>query len=225
MTRATFRTLVLNMASGFGENYILNTQDTLLNSLIDERLKLYTKETACLYDDKIAFTLTASTDAYSLRNTSAFAKEMWRVERVYIDGSPIAQADVSTVPLLEPSYITADTSKPAFWWTQPPHDLVLFPVPDVVYSNNYVSGWYLHPDLASDSTSLTLPVEHQRTAARFTALALVEPGKLTGEALNVYRNMEELCRKEMDKARIDASRLHSSFNRRRSTIRRAVGLS
>lgn len=201
MTRARFRRIVLNYADGFGENYVLNTEDTELNTIIDERLKLFTDRTRCLYDDKISFTLSVGQDDYSMRNTTVFTQEMAEVTAVMIDGQFIPRARSADMKLISATYLVTPSNKPKLWLISPRHSLQLYPKSDAVYSNSYVSGWYLQPDLTSDSDATLIPEEYDRTAAAFTALALFRPGKGSREALNYYAGLKAETEAEMDELR------------------------
>lgn len=200
MTRARLKRLALNYASGFGENYVLNTEDTELNSIIDERLKLFTDRTRCLYDDKISLTLSVGVDEYSLRNTSVFTQEVAEITAVMINGQFIPRARSQDMKYIG-NYLLASSNLPKLWFMSPRHSLVLYPKPDSAYSNCYVSAWYLQPDLTSDSDATLIPEEYDRTAAAFVALALLRPGKGTPEALNYYAGLKAETEAEMEALR------------------------
>lgn len=215
MTRARFRRLVLNFANGFGENYLLNTEDTELNTLIDEQLKLFTDRTRCLYDDKISFTLILNTDEYSMRNTAVFTQELTEVTAVMINGQFIPRARSQDMKFINSAYILADSNLPKVWFMSPRHSLVLYPKPDQVYSNCFVSAWYLQPDLTSDSDATLIPEEYDRTAAQFTALALFRPGKGSVEALTYYRDLKNETEADMKLLRERSDSLISRDNYRK----------
>lgn len=213
----TFRTMVLNYASPFGDNYLLNSETSNLNVLIQRRLESFTQDTHCLFDDRIALTLAQSTDAYNMRNLSVFAKPMVQIQRVTVNGSIISQIKVSDVALLYPNWQTDSDGLPTVWWVQPPHDLLFHPVPASAYSNSYISGWYQHSAYATDATSLDIPDEYIDDAARYTALALVEPGKkITPE----FIAMAQLSDKRVKEIRKESARMFTGPRPLRSDRRR-----
>lgn len=206
MTRSEIRTLVLNLADFGTSNYILDSQTTLLDELIDERFKLFSLLTRCLYDDKISFTLTIGTDQYTMDSTSVFTRAIFDVNRVMVNGSYILRASADQVSLIDSGYLTQGNDLPAIWWTHPQR-LMLYPKPDQAYSESYVSAWFYHPAFSSDSTESDIPEEFQRSACRFTAEALAEVSvRKNPDLFPLYNDLRlqnardiELIRNRMDK--------------------------
>lgn len=181
MTRSQFAEIVSAFVATHGRAYL--TDETDLNEFYNERLAAYSYRTYCLFDDAIALTLVSGTPTYDLR---ALAKLVFHPMHVVIDGSVLYDYDgqpgpVAALELMrqEPTYLVSTAAPPLRWCYMPPSTIRLWPKPDAVYSNCFVGGYYLHPVIATnaggDATELTLPVEHQRTAAVFAAIDLMEP--------------------------------------------------
>lgn len=219
-TLAQLRVKVNNYASGLGDNYILPSQlaDQLI--VINDRYVQFCEETRYLFDDKISFTLVVNTDAYNLRNTSAFTKRMLEVTRVMINGAFILQGDVTSAPAVNQAYLTSAASIPAVWWMQPPKDLILWPKPDAVYSNSYVSGWYLPSDLSAESDQVEIEDVDVDALAWYIARSLIVPGKVaTKEIAQVITVMNAMCDSRMKELRLRSAALYNGLMRRRSTMR------
>lgn len=201
MTRGAFRNLTLQLLKYSGQPYLDDTAD--INSVINNRLKKFTELTRCLYDDAITFTLAASSAIYSLRDTSVFSREVSEVQYVLIDGAPLYNLQAVRGPVsidelmtVYPGYQTAACAKPFHYALRQPSSIRLFPAPDQVYSNCFVAGWYLHPNISTtagsgDAVELSIPEEYVRTAAVFTAVELLIP---TADGQTDYDRMAMLAK-------------------------------
>lgn len=183
MTLEDFRTLVFTIAKTHGQPYIKLTDTADLNALINESLRRLCVDTKCLYDDNVTFTLSTSVSGrFDMRDTTYFSREMVDIRRVVIDGSPLwgptASQHLFSVEQIErdvPNYRTAATGKPSRAAVIPPSTLILSPAPSSVYSNCFVSGWYLPDLLELDTDELALNEEDQRDAAYQVAYDLILP--------------------------------------------------
>jgi hypothetical protein len=209
MTKAEIRTLTLNLADVGGENYILNSQTTLLDELIERRLKLFSIQTRCLYDDKISMTLTVGTDQYTMDSTTVFGRPLIDVTRVMINGSYIPRATTLDMPRINSGYLLVAGALPKVWFTHPQR-LMLYPKPDAAYDDCYVSGWFYQPAFSADSTESDIPDEYSELACRFIAESLVETAaRKKPELLAVYDHMRIQNKMEMDSLR---NRMDRHFN-------------
>lgn len=182
MNKEETRRLVLDYAKGKGrQNYALSEVGEIDQMILD-KIQLFTYKTKCLFSDAVAFTLTTSTATYSLRDTDVFAKPMATIEKVIINSNvlqspwglepvPIRKFQIS-VPASD--YLFRDDAEPTLWVLMAPHTLRLIAAPDQVYSNCYVQGYYLQPEIA-DGVEWEFPVEYHRTAACFAAAELCAP--------------------------------------------------
>ncbi len=199
MTRIVFRDLVLSICRFSGISYLEDAQD--VNGLINERIRSFAERTRCLYDDRITFTLTGSGQAgYYDQHGTAFGRDVLEVHRLYIDGQPLRnfQGKYGPVSIEElatyyPTYLTDSPAKPQFFCQIPPRTIRLFPTPDQDYAQCFAAGWYLPAAIAiqasGDSQELDLPEEYQRTAAYWTASALLIP---TATGQSDYERMANL---------------------------------
>ena len=190
MVRSEFRELVLSICRYSGVSYIQDTVE--INSLCNERLRVFSERTHCLYDDAIPFTLsTTVSGVFSYRSSAFFTRDLIEVHKVYIDSNPLYnfQSKVGLASLEEiagffPTYITDATSIPKYACQIPSNSLRLYPAPASAYSNCFVSAWFMPANITTtisgDSTEIGIPEEYQRTAAYFTAVALLIPTS-TGE--------------------------------------------
>ena len=167
-----------------GISYVASAID--VNALINERVRAFAERTRCLYDDAVTFTLAASTSVYSYRSSGVFSRDLIEVDRVYISRNPLSnfQGKFGPISLDElvynfPTYLTDGTGIPSHFCQIAPHSLRLYPTPASAYVNCFVSGWYMPSNITTstsgDSTEIGLPEEYQRTAAYFTASALLFP--------------------------------------------------
>ena len=184
MNRGQFRSLVESYVKYSGNQYISDAVD--LNTLCNERLRAFSAETLCLYDDAITLTLTANTATYNFRDLSIVSKELVLPTHVVIDAYPLYNyqmrrgfASLDEVATYSPNYLTAGAAKPNRAILLPGNTLRLVAKPDQVYTNCYLPGFYFHPTISTlpsgDATSISIPEEFQRVAAIYTAIDLLLP--------------------------------------------------
>lgn len=155
--------------------------------VLNEGIRRFAAATECLYDDKVALTLTVGDRDYPLRGSSiAFAREMKTIHRVFVDGAvlrdPFGAPGPTSRASLPASYLTEASGRPRYWWVQS-KILLLSPAPDQVYPNTFVSGPYLPSavDFDSPSSSIPVPDEYRHALAAWCAMDLAEPN-VTGES-------------------------------------------
>jgi hypothetical protein len=213
MTRSEFISLGDSLVRYEGTPY--TTDATEKAKLVNDRLRSFTEKVKCLYDDRVAMTLTQNVAVYSLRDTNVFTKEMVTVDIVVVDGDPlynyqgqIGLASLREVQHFDTLYLTADAAKPSKAFLRPPYHLVFNRKPDQAYANCYVSGFYLHPAIDTDSdgddVELSVPEEYQRAACVWYAADLMLP---TADAKSDYERLALLAKRagvDMDMLR-DAS--------------------
>ncbi len=177
-----FSKLVVDTAKRAGPIYIGPTEHGRLRDLINIRIKLFTADTKCLYSDAVAFTIPITgvyadtpTAIYDIRDTDIFAKPMLIIEHVYVDSGQMCRISASDAQRYFTGYIFDDEGTPSYWMTQPPHHIRLLPTPSSAYSNSYVVGWYVHPELQFGGDELEIPDEYSQCAATYCATGLLEP--------------------------------------------------
>lgn len=206
MTLEDFRTLVFTIAKTHGQPYLKLTDVADLVALINESLRRLCSDTKCLYDDSVALTLSTSVGGrFDMRDTTYFAREMVDIRRVVVDSSPLLGPTatqhiygVEDIGRIVPDYRTAAAGKPARAVVIPPRTLLLVPAPASVYSNCYVSGWYVPSLLELETDELALNEEDQRDAAYHVAYDLVLP---TAEGTSLEK--AEYLRRKAEMAKVN----------------------
>lgn len=228
MTRQEFRELVLELIKPHGAPY--SDEIAEQNRVINRRLRMYSARTLCLYDDAITFTLTQDVALYTLTG-SAFSKDIFLPEAVLIDGSWLTNYDGEYGPctiedLRENAfgYLTADSAKPSRWALMPNGVMRLFAAPDQAYSNCYVQGYTLHPELSVDNdddeaTELSIPEPYVFvSAAWFAALGFLGVNQSTGSDLEIMRGFSITAAEEMGELIKQSQRLMSGSGRRHGGV-------
>lgn len=178
---SAFRTMFLNYVRVDGTtpySTVDSSSNTDALAVANEVLGRFTEQTMCLFSDRITFTLSTSTPVYSLRDLTVFGQAIINVQRVYINKTPIFQVTEEDISRMFPSYLTDAAAKPSSWFTMPPEQIALNVTSDQVYTNSFVSGWYVHPILTAESGAggtLFLRPEDMRVAAKEVAIAMLEP--------------------------------------------------
>lgn len=214
MELGDFRKLVMAYARTHGQSYIPFHKVGDLDAHISRQLQRFTTKAKCLYDDAVTLTLTASTATYDLLSTSIVSKRVAFVDYVVVnniilrkfDGWP-GSTSVDELNKRASDYRTATAAQPDKWVLVPPHTLRLIPKPASAYSNNYIAGWLVHPDLTvsgtKDSTSITIPDEYLDGAAAFCAAYLLSPN-MNAEGRTHVSDLLAIAQGSMDEAEAHA---------------------
>lgn len=191
------------------------TSSSDLNSLYNECVSIFAERTLCVYNPKVALTLTNGQAEYNLRNTSVVT-----TYRVVLPVHVIINNVTLTNPLGKPGPISGkefsmidsvwsvSSGTPTRWTrevlsnsgtTKSGTYIRLNPAPNatvVSNSNNFVGGYVLPPDMSQDTDEVPVPLEYQRTLAVFTAARLVAP-RSAGSSLEKMARMDGEAAEQM----------------------------
>lgn len=179
MTRSEFRDRVNAYMATEAQPY--ETSDSDINAQINELLPTYSGIARCLFSNKTTLTLVAGTAVYDLRGPE-FGNAMEHVLDVFVDGSALGDMEGyhrsmgyqdAADHLRE--FGTASDDQPRYWLQVPPHSIQLFPAPDSVYSDTFVTGFYRHPAMTDDADELVIPDELLYPAAMYVAAHILDP--------------------------------------------------
>lgn len=163
------------------------------NDIILRSLERFTEETMCLFDDNITLT-TSATDTFALRTTASFAKKVFKIQDVWLEGDKIqriaSQQDASRTS----NYHNNTAGTPAYWWTQG-QSLVFEKDCSGVLTNSFVSGWFLHSSIG-DTEDLEIPDTDIDYAAKRAAIDIMEK-RAVGEVREWMYKLKGESDKEM----------------------------
>lgn len=162
------------------------TESVDVNPVINERVGDYSEIAGCFFDPAIPFTLATDVSTYDLRGAAFDGKRICDVQDITIDKRPLydlspqpRRGSIGWADLIEryPNYQTDASQAPKHWLNVAPQSVMLYPTPDQVYSDCFVSGYYMHPDMDDDADLILLPQRLIRFAAKFVAATLMDPRK------------------------------------------------
>jgi hypothetical protein len=164
--------------------------DVKLNGLVNRRLRTFGDRARAFFSSNIRLTHGSSEGPFDLLNKAIWLMggvtqvEMIQPVDVYIDGFLRYQADKANTSFW-------DTLKPfpGGWWMNSETSLQLWGAPGAS-SVVTVCGYYSHPDLASDSATVVLPVGAEEALIDFILEAYLEPTATSGDQLTRVRDLK-----------------------------------
>lgn len=196
-----------------GQAYLTASSD--LNALYNECVSIFCERTLCVYNPKVALTLSNGVATYNLRDTAIVTT--YRVvlpEHVIINNATLTNPLGKPGPLSVKEFSMIDSvwgaasGTPTRWTrevtapgtTGKAGTLIrLYVPPDattVSNGNNFVGGYVLPPDMSSDSHEIQVPLEYQRTLAVFTAARLIAP-RSAGSSLEKMSRLDAEAAEQM----------------------------
>jgi len=217
MTRANFRTFCKKYIEFDAQPYI--TADADWNTLINERLELFSALTCCLFHDRITLGQTAvpagwcyggQYPRYNLLDggfyaldTVGYTRRVFWPKQVRIAGrllrdlggkpGPISNEDMDA--LFSQTTAGSDLAADMLYWSwDASFTMRLFPGPDndafnVPSVSGDISGYYLHPALTNDAHEIYVPDHMERAAACFVAVGALDP-RAAGSSLEKMQRLD-----------------------------------
>lgn len=233
MTRSDLMAIVTEIVESSGRPYVTSTAGQ--NGIANSRMAQFSAETECLWSDNIALTLVTNQAIYNTRSLVATPSAMARVHSVTIDGYALNKAGTDQ-PGMTPitdlernrGYLATPAGKPVMAAQMDPGTFRLWPKPDQVYSNCYVSGPVLQPAIdttsAGDDTALSFLDEDCRAVAVFVAIGLIAWGAGSESDYQRMQYLDGIAANHMRELTARSYRRRASGTVRGSRGARQVGL-
>lgn len=234
MIRSEFRTLVKAYTEFEAQPYI--TADADWNTVINERLALYSFLTLALYDDTIDIITTGPSKAwlygnppiYSLMDDGFYnpdalglSRRVFWPKQVVVGANNVLRNFAGRPGPITPremndqipySTATVLTAADILNWTMLPNYILrIFPKPDATFNNagvvtGVIPGFYLHPSLTGDGQEVYLAQHHERAAAAFCAVGGLGP-RASGSSLEKMQRLDSQAADFMQYEVMQARRL------------------
>lgn len=220
MTLPQFATIVNAYVQPFGQTYLGALDPTAITSdqlnAITRGLQRFTYDTLYGWDDRITLTLSVDAYLYDLRDPNVVSRPVALPTEVFIGGDKIERLDsAQDISRVEAAYLTQSAGTPALWYLRRPDTLVLSPAASAVGSNNFISGFWLHPPV-NVSQPILIADEDAEAAAKDVAMLLLEPYSIGfGEQTNHFAALAKRLDAEKATIRKRSERYFNPDTRRR----------